>query len=84
VKIDRSFVNDLPHGANDAAIARAVLAMARGLKMEVVAEGVERAEQLEFLQREGCDEYQGYYSSKPLPEDEFRALLRMESRRSRS
>jgi diguanylate cyclase (GGDEF)-like protein len=78
VKIDRSFVHDLPHGSNDAAIARAVLAMARGLHMEVVAEGVERAEQLEFLRSEGCDEYQGYFCSRPVREDEFRAMLQAE------
>ncbi|HYD55283.1 MAG TPA: EAL domain-containing protein [Burkholderiales bacterium] len=81
VKIDRSFVNDLPNGRDDAAIARAVLAMARALGMEVVAEGVERIEQLEFLRREGCDEYQGYYSSRPVTEEAFRALLRTETDR---
>jgi diguanylate cyclase (GGDEF)-like protein len=75
VKIDRSFVNDLPHGSDDAAIARAVLAMAHSLKMQVVAEGVERADQLEFLQREGCQEYQGYFCSRPVPDEDFIALL---------
>jgi len=81
VKIDRSFVSDLPNASNDAAIARAVLAMARALGMEVVAEGVERKEQLEFLRREGCHEYQGYYCSRPVTEDAFRALLRAETDR---
>jgi diguanylate cyclase (GGDEF)-like protein len=76
VKIDRSFVNELPNDADDAAIVRAVLAMARSLKLDVVAEGVERAEQLVFLQREGCHEYQGYYCSKPVPDDALIHILK--------
>jgi EAL domain-containing protein (putative c-di-GMP-specific phosphodiesterase class I) len=75
VKIDRSFVRDLPHHEDDAAITRAVLAMARSLRLDVVAEGVESAEQLDFLRREGCHEYQGYHFSEPLAEDAFRRLL---------
>jgi diguanylate cyclase (GGDEF)-like protein len=76
VKIDRSFVNELPNDGDDAAIVRAVLAMARSLKLDVVAEGVERADQLEFLQREGCHEYQGYYCSKPVPDDALNQILK--------
>jgi diguanylate cyclase (GGDEF)-like protein len=75
VKLDRSFVRDLPHREDDVAIARAVLAMAHGLRMGVTAEGVERADQLEFLRRERCLAYQGYLCSRPVPEAEFLALL---------
>ena len=75
LKIDRSFVQNIPGNADDAAIAQAILAMARSLGIRVVAEGVETAEQLEFLCRHGCDALQGYYFSQPLPADELGALL---------
>ena len=75
VKLDRSFVRDLPHREDDVAVARAVLAMAKSLRMEVTAEGVERADQLEFLRREGCAAYQGHYFSQPLAEEALFALL---------
>jgi diguanylate cyclase (GGDEF)-like protein/PAS domain S-box-containing protein len=75
VKIDRSFVNDIPSDAGDAALTRAIIAMGHSLGLHVVAEGVERADQLAFLRHEGCDEYQGYYFAKPLPEAELSALL---------
>src|SRR5204862_7889327 len=61
LKVDRTFVRDLPHNADDVAITRAVIAMAHSLRMSVLAEGVEEASQFELLRREGCDEYQGYY-----------------------
>ncbi|HET7363463.1 MAG TPA: EAL domain-containing protein [Burkholderiales bacterium] len=75
VKLDRSFVRDLPHREDDVAIARAVLAMAKSLRMDVTAEGVERADQLDFLRREGCAAYQGYYFSQPVAEEALLALL---------
>jgi len=75
VKLDRTFVHDLPHRDDDVAIARAVLAMARSLRMDVTAEGVERGDQLEFLRREGCLAYQGYHCSPPVPEEKLLALL---------
>ncbi|MGH8519400.1 MAG: putative bifunctional diguanylate cyclase/phosphodiesterase, partial [Panacagrimonas sp.] len=75
VKLDRSFVHDLPHRDDDVAIARAVLAMARSLRMEVTAEGVERADQLEFLRAEGCRAYQGYLHSQPMPASELLQLF---------
>ncbi len=75
VKIDLSFIRDLPVDSDDAAITRAIIAMAHGLKLRVVAEGVETGEQLSFLRAHGCDEMQGHYFSKPLPEHEFFLLV---------
>jgi|SRR5882724_1181174 len=75
VKLDRSFVRDLPDHEDDVAIARAVLAMAHSLRMDVTAEGVETGEQLEFLRREGCLAYQGYYCSPPVVEEKLLAML---------
>jgi diguanylate cyclase (GGDEF)-like protein/PAS domain S-box-containing protein len=67
LKIDRSFVSELPHDADDGAIATAIIAMGHSLHMKVVAEGVETLEQAEFLHGLGCDEIQGYLISRPLP-----------------
>ncbi|OWY39182.1 sensor domain-containing diguanylate cyclase [Xenophilus sp. AP218F] len=75
LKIDRSFVRDIPQDADDTAIARAIINMARNLNMKVVAEGVETMEQWRFLEEEGCDLVQGYLIAKPLPADDFAALL---------
>lgn len=76
LKIDRSFVHSVTSDADDAAIARLVISLAHGLKKNVVAEGVETREQLQFLRREGCDEMQGYLFSRPVPPEEFARLLR--------
>jgi diguanylate cyclase (GGDEF)-like protein len=71
LKIDQSFVRDIPHNADDCAIVRAILAMAANLKLDVIAEGVETQEQLEFLRAEGCQEIQGFLLSPPVSPDHF-------------
>ncbi|QRJ65710.1 EAL domain-containing protein [Azospira restricta] len=76
IKIDRSFVSHITSNPGDAAIARAVVGMAHSLGLSVIAEGVETEGQLGFLNGIGCEEIQGYYFSRPLPENEFVALLR--------
>ncbi len=75
LKIDQSFVRGLPGDANDTAITKAIISLARNLNLGVIAEGVETAEQLEFLRAAGCDEIQGYYYSRPLPEEDFVRFL---------
>ncbi len=80
VKIDRSFVSELHHNEDDAAIAAAVVAMARTLGLRVVAEGVELDAQLATLERLGCHEVQGYLLGRPLAADEFVAVLSQASR----
>jgi EAL domain-containing protein (putative c-di-GMP-specific phosphodiesterase class I) len=78
LKVDRSFVRDLPHNGDDVAITRAVIAMAHSLKMSVVAEGVEHREQFDLLRDEGCDEFQGYYCRPPLEEADLMRFLNEE------
>jgi EAL domain-containing protein (putative c-di-GMP-specific phosphodiesterase class I) len=73
LKIDRSFIHDVP--GEGEAIASAIIAMAHSLRLAVVAEGVENAAQLEFLRRIGCDTAQGYYFSKPLPAPQLEQWL---------
>ncbi|WKE65761.1 EAL domain-containing protein [Gallaecimonas kandeliae] len=75
LKIDKSFVSDLPGDKNDMAITRAIIAMAERLRVEVVAEGVETWDQMQFLHQEGCYLVQGYYFQKPLPEEELSPLV---------
>jgi diguanylate cyclase (GGDEF)-like protein/PAS domain S-box-containing protein len=81
LKIDRSFVSELPHDAEDSAIATAIIAMGHSLKMKVVAEGVETTEQADFLFGLGCDEIQGYLLSRPLPAPQFVDWLQGRRRR---
>lgn len=75
LKIDQSFVRDIINDSDDAAIVLAIINMAHSLGMDVVAEGVEYWEQLEFLREHTCDHIQGYYLSRPLPPEEFSQLL---------
>jgi len=76
LKIDQSFMRGIPGDANNAAIAKAIIILAHGLGIQVVAEGVESAEQINFLRAQACDAMQGYYLGKPLPAEEITALLR--------
>ena len=76
LKVDRSFVRDLPHSSDDIAITRAVIAMAHSLLMNVIAEGVEDKAQFDVLRKEGCDEFQGYLCRPPLAEDDLIRFVR--------
>jgi EAL domain-containing protein (putative c-di-GMP-specific phosphodiesterase class I) len=75
LKIDKSFVDDIPFHQDDMEIAATIIAMGHILGFKVLAEGVETAEQLAFLQAKGCDMYQGYLTSEPVPAEEFKKLL---------
>lgn len=79
LKIDRSFIQELPDNADSRAIVSAVIFLAHGLGMLTVAEGIETKEQLRFLEQELCDEYQGYLFSRPVPNDTLSKLLSMNS-----
>ena len=71
LKIDKSFINDVPHNENDVSIVEAIIALARKLSLSVIAEGVETQQQLDFLAANGCNAYQGYFFSKPLDAQQF-------------
>jgi diguanylate cyclase (GGDEF)-like protein/PAS domain S-box-containing protein len=81
LKIDRSFVSDVVTNSADAGIVRAVVAMAHGLKLNVIAEGVETKEQFAYLRENGCDALQGYWFSRPLPVESVDRLLAEELER---
>jgi diguanylate cyclase len=76
LKIDRVFINEIASRPEDASIVRAIVSLAHSLNLKVVAEGVETPAQLDFLKTAGCDEYQGYHYSRPLPADQFQRLIR--------
>ena len=76
LKVDRSFVEGIPEDVADTEIAAAVIALARTLRLEVLAEGVETEAHLTFLRRQGCDTAQGYFFARPLPADQVAALLK--------
>lgn len=76
LKIDRCFVENIDQNSRNAAIVNAVIQMAHDLDLDVVAEGVETTAERQFLKQHGCDSFQGYLISKPLPADEFAELLK--------
>ncbi len=75
LKIDRSFVKDIPEDSNDSAIVNAIIALAHIMKLDVIAEGVESRDQLEYLRKHDCKKIQGYYFSPPVSAQEFTALI---------
>ena len=79
LKIDQSFVRDIADDTSDRAIVRTIIAMAHGLNLDVIAEGVETAQQRQLLLEKGCSHFQGYLFSKPVPIEQFAALLKTQS-----
>ena len=79
LKIDQGFIRDIPQSEDDMAISAAIIAMGHSMGLSVLAEGVETEGQLAFLHERGCDAYQGYLCSRPVPADEFVALLRAQA-----
>ena len=75
LKVDRSFIEHVATDKDDAAIVRTIITLGRNLDLKIVAEGVETVQQMQFLQRHGCDEVQGYFFGRPVPMPEFEALL---------
>ena len=80
LKIDKSFIVEIPHNEDDMEIAATIVAMGHTLGFKVLAEGVETPEQLAFLRKNGCDAYQGFIKSPPIPAEEFTELLRDQQR----
>ncbi|MFZ2724918.1 MAG: EAL domain-containing protein [Methylococcaceae bacterium] len=78
LKIDKSFIDDIPYKQGDMAIAATIIAMGHILGFKVLAEGVETPQQLAFLHEKGCDNYQGYIKSKPVSAEEFEKLVRQQ------
>ena len=79
LKIDRSFVMDIPEDKDDMMITSAIISMAKSLNLKVIAEGVENQQQVDFLKEHQCDLMQGYYFSRPIPADEFEKLLKKQN-----
>jgi EAL domain-containing protein (putative c-di-GMP-specific phosphodiesterase class I) len=76
LKIDQSFVRQISAAGDDTTIVKAVIGMARSLRLRVIAEGVETLEEVAFLRAYRCEEAQGYYFSRPVPAEQFAMLLR--------
>ena len=79
LKIDQSFVRELPQDEEDVGITKAIISLAHSLNLRVIAEGVETKEQKEFLVQNNCHDIQGYYYSKPLPAKEMKEFLKQYS-----
>jgi EAL domain-containing protein (putative c-di-GMP-specific phosphodiesterase class I) len=75
LKIDQSFVREIGSTPHETTIVRAIISMGRSLNLQIIAEGVETAEDLVFLKAQGCDEGQGYYFSRPVPAEQYAKLL---------
>jgi EAL domain-containing protein (putative c-di-GMP-specific phosphodiesterase class I) len=75
IKIDQSFVRDLKMGSSDAVMVKTIIDMAKNFGLNVIAEGVETEAQFDFLKENGCMAFQGYLFSKPVPIDQFEAML---------
>jgi diguanylate cyclase len=84
LKIDRSFISDVASNAGDASIVRAIISLAHGLRLKVIAEGVESEEQLGILKRMGCDQYQGFFRSPAVPAAEIEKFARHDDMRSKA
>jgi EAL domain-containing protein (putative c-di-GMP-specific phosphodiesterase class I) len=78
LKIDRAFISEIARCDDDAQIVRAIVSLAHSLRLAVIAEGVETADQLEFLREVGCDQYQGYYCSVPVTAKRFEVIMQRE------
>ena len=84
IKIDQSFIRNLCSDSNDMAIVKAIMTLGRSLGLKIVAEGVETLDQANLLLAEGCDEVQGYYFGRPMPAEDFRALIHSQYDMTRS
>ena len=80
LKIDQSFIREIPQSGDDMAISSAIIAMGHSMGLAVLAEGVQTQAQLDFLRERGCDRFQGFLRSRPVPPDAFEALLREQAR----
>jgi EAL domain-containing protein (putative c-di-GMP-specific phosphodiesterase class I) len=78
LKIDRTFIAEIAKCDDDAQIVRAIVSLAHSLRLSVIAEGVETADQLDFLREVGCDQYQGYYCSVPVTAEKFEIMMKRE------
>jgi EAL domain-containing protein (putative c-di-GMP-specific phosphodiesterase class I) len=77
LKIDKSFIDDVPQDEEDIIMVKTIISLAKNLNLEIIAEGVESIEQKEFLLENGCNEIQGYLYSKPLPIDDITAMFKL-------
>ena len=84
LKIDRSFISDVATNADDASIVRAIISLAHGLRLKVIAEGVESEEQLGILRRMGCDQYQGFFRSAAVPAAQIEKFVREDAERTKN